>query len=59
MGNPHAVLFSENCELFELEKIGPKIECHEMFPDKINVEVATVENKNKVRVRVWIEFKLS
>ena len=53
MGNPHAVLFSENCELFELEKIGPKIECHEMFPDKINVEVATVENKNKVRVRVW------
>ena len=53
MGNPHAVLFSENCEEVELEKIGPEIECHEMFPDRINVEFATVQNKSKVRVRVW------
>jgi diaminopimelate epimerase len=53
VGNPHVIFFVENIEDFNLEKIGPKIENHELFPEKCNVTLAKVVNNNLIKVRVW------
>jgi len=53
VGNPHIIFFIEEIENFDLEKIGPKIENHEIFPDKCNVTLAKVINKNLIKVKVW------
>ncbi len=54
MGNPHAVSFLDcSVEDFPLERIGPEIENHLMFPQRINFEIARVVNKKKIEARVW------
>ncbi len=53
MGNPHAVIFVEKVDRFPLEKVGPKIENHSLFPRKINAEFAQVINKDTIKMRVW------
>ena len=53
VGNPHIVFFVDNIEDFDLKKIGPEIENHEYFPEKCNVTLAKVINKNLVKVKVW------
>jgi diaminopimelate epimerase len=53
VGNPHVVFFVDNNENFKIEKIGPKIETHSLFPEKCNVTLATVVNKELIKVRVW------
>ena len=53
VGNPHVVFFVDNNENFEIEKIGPKIENHSLFPEKCNVTLANVVNKELIRVKVW------
>lgn len=53
MGNPHAVIFVDSLAKIELEKIGPAIETHPLFPRKTNVEFVEIENSKKVKVLVW------
>ena len=54
VGNPHCVIFTEDdVEKLELEKIGPAIENHELFPDRANVEFINVIDENNLRMRVW------
>ncbi len=53
VGNPHVVFFVNNNENFEIKKIGPEIENHSLFPEKCNVTLATVVNKELIKVRVW------
>ena len=53
VGNPHVVFFVDQIEDFDIKKIGPKIENHEMFPEKCNVTIAKVINKNLIKVKVW------
>ena len=53
VGNPHIVFFVNDIESFDLKKIGPKIENHELFPEKCNVTLAKVVNKNLIKVKVW------
>ena len=53
VGNPHIVFFVNEIENFSIEKIGPKIENHKIFPEKCNVTIATIINKNLIRVKVW------
>ena len=53
VGNPHIIFFVENNENFEIEKIGPEIEQHKYFPEKCNVTIATIKNKNLINVKVW------
>jgi len=53
MGNPHAVIFVENIEEFPLEQIGPLVERHEAFPDRINAEFVQVLSPTDLRMRVW------
>ncbi len=52
-GNPHVVFFIENIDKFNLEKIGPEIENHELFPEKCNVTLAKKISENLIKVKVW------
>ena len=53
VGNPHVIFFVDNNENFEIQKIGPEIENHSLFPEKCNVTLATVVDKELIKVRVW------
>jgi len=54
MGNPHAVSFLlQPVENFPLSVIGPKVESHHIFPERVNFEIARVLNRHKVEARVW------
>jgi diaminopimelate epimerase len=53
VGNPHVVFFVNDINIFDLKKIGPEIENHEYFPDKCNVTLAKIINKNLIKVKVW------
>jgi diaminopimelate epimerase len=53
VGNPHVIFFVDNIEEYNLEKIGPEIETHKYFPEKCNVTLAKVINKNLIKVKVW------
>ena len=53
MGNPHAVVFCQDVDQLSLEVIGPKFECHSLFPDRINTEFVQIIDKNTVKMRVW------
>ena len=48
MGNPHLVIFVEDIKDINLESIGPKLENHPLFPDRINVEFAQVLEECRV-----------
>ncbi len=53
MGNPHAVVFVEDVENFDVEGVGKAIECHPDFPNKVNVEFVEILSKSHVKMRVW------
>ena len=53
VGNPHVVFFINNVDDFNIEKIGPEIEQYKLFPEKCNVTIAQVINKNLIKVKVW------
>ena len=53
VGNPHIIFFVDEIKNFNIEKIGPQIENHKMFPEKCNVTIAKVINKNLIKVKVW------
>ena len=53
MGNPHAVIFTEGIDRLDLEKIGPKIENHPMFPERVNAEFVEIVSPTRARMRVW------
>ena len=53
MGNPHAITYIDDVKNLEIEKIGPKFENHEIFPDRVNTEFVHVIDRNTVEMRVW------
>jgi len=53
VGNPHIIFFVNEIDNFDIKKIGPSIENHKIFPEKCNVTIAKVINKNLIRVKVW------
>lgn len=53
MGNPHAVVFMEDIEGLEIDRIGPLFEHHPLFPKRINTEFVKVLDRHTVKMRVW------
>lgn len=53
MGNPHCVSFHEALSDALVQGLGPKIERHAWFPNRINVEFVEVVNRGELRMRVW------
>lgn len=53
MGNPHCVIFTDDVDNLELEKIGPKFENNPIFPDRVNTEFVKVIDGQNLQMRVW------
>lgn len=53
MGNPHCVIFVDDINDIELEKIGPSFEHNELFPERVNTEFAQILPDGDIRMRVW------
>jgi diaminopimelate epimerase len=52
IGNPHIVFFKKISDS-DLTDIGPIIEHHKYFPDRINVTFADIQDKKNIKVNVW------
>ena len=53
MGNPHAVIFSEEINGISLEETGRELEFHPRFPERANIEFCHVTARNRMEIRVW------
>jgi diaminopimelate epimerase len=52
VGNPHIVFFVGDADSVDLERLGPAIETDPLFPERVNVNVASLED-GAIRLRVW------
>lgn len=53
MGNPHAVFFVDNLAAIDLADFGPRLEHHELFPERANISLAEVVARDHIRLKVW------
>ncbi|MFG1490243.1 diaminopimelate epimerase, partial [Oceanospirillum sp. HFRX-1_2] len=53
MGNPHGVLVVEDVDAAPVEQLGPKIESHPRFPNRVNVGFMQVVSRDEIRLRVY------
>ncbi|MDQ7793656.1 MAG: diaminopimelate epimerase [bacterium] len=53
MGNPHCVIAVDDLEAVDLERVGPPLERHPLFPERVNVEFVQVLAPDRLRMRVW------
>ena len=54
VGNPHAVSFvSQSVVDFPLAEVGPQVENHPVFPERVNYEVARVIDRGRIEARIW------
>jgi len=53
MGNPHAILMVDDCDSAPVSSLGPLIESHERFPDRVNVGFLQVNSRNDAKLRVY------
>lgn len=53
MGNPHAIFWVDDIEAYDLERLGPMLEHHPMFPERANISLAQVTSDDALILRVW------
>jgi diaminopimelate epimerase len=53
MGNPHCVIFVDDVENTLVDRIGPNVETHPLFPERTNVEFVQVLEDGRLRQRTW------
>jgi len=53
VGNPHCVIFTERLDEAEVRRLGPLIEHHPRFPNRINVQFAKVLARDRVSILIW------
>jgi len=53
MGNPHSIMLVENANLAEVERLGPMIESHAQFPERVNAGFMQVLSPEKIILRVY------
>ncbi len=53
MGNPHAVLFVDDPAAAPVTTLGPELEHHSLFPNRVNVEFVAVRGPGRIEMRVW------
>ncbi len=53
VGNPHVIFFVDDADGVPLESLGPVIEHDPLFPERVNVNVASLAGKDHLRLRVW------
>lgn len=53
MGNPHAIFFVPDLDAFDLAVVGPRVEHHPLFPQKVNLSLVRVDSPVAVTMKVW------
>ncbi len=53
MGNPHAVFFASDAGAVDLERLGPLLERHPLFPQRANISFAQILSHDEISLRVW------
>jgi diaminopimelate epimerase len=53
MGNPHAIFWVDDPSTYDLQKIGPLLEHHPMFPERANITLAAVAARDHLVIRTW------
>jgi diaminopimelate epimerase len=53
VGNPHCIFWVDNLDVVDLGKIGPMLEHHHLFPERVNITLARVDARDHVTIRVW------
>jgi diaminopimelate epimerase len=53
VGNPHVIFFVDDADAVELDKLGPIIEHDAIFPERVNVNVASLAGPDHLKLRVW------
>lgn len=53
MGNPHFVIFTDDAEAVDVASLGSALETHPLFPERCNIEFASLLDGNRIRTRVW------
>jgi len=53
MGNPHAVIFVDDVEAVDVQRLGELVERHPAFPQRINAHWAQVNSASDVTMRTW------
>ena len=53
MGNPHVVFFVSGASDSAIRDVGPSIENHPLFPEKVNVGFAQIIDRKHIRLKVW------
>jgi len=53
MGNPHAIIFHDDIDHYDLHKTGAAFEASGVFPEGVNVGVVQMAGRNNMRMRVW------
>lgn len=53
MGNPHAIFWVDDPYAYDLEKFGPLLENHPIFPDRANITLAHIVNREHIVMRTW------
>ena len=53
VGNPHVVFFVDDIAAVPLETLGPEIENDPLFPERINVNIATIATRGHAAMRTW------
>ena len=53
LGNPHCVIFPGEVSPANARRLGPKIERHPEFPERVNVLLVEVVNRQRIRIEIW------
>jgi diaminopimelate epimerase len=53
VGNPHVIFFVPDVGAVDLERLGPAIETDPLFPERVNVNIASLVDTNRISLRVW------
>jgi diaminopimelate epimerase len=53
MGNPHAIFWVDDVEAYDLERFGPLLENHPLFPERANISLAHVTSPAAITLKTW------
>jgi len=53
MGNPHAIFWVDDVEAYDLSRIGPLLENHPVFPERANITLAHIADRDHITIRTW------
>ena len=53
MGNPHAIFWVDDVNGYDLERFGPLLENHPIFPERANITLAHIVDREHIVIRTW------